>query len=269
MDYSQEPLQKTPFYMTYPMQNLYETEMEYERDMQRMKELYPKEVKRILVCIEDQCDEMEYEGSIMYDESPDRLMIEKLVDRIYEKMKAEGAQPNEGGPEMPNQQMPSERPMMPNQQTPSERPMMPNQQTPSERPMMPNLQMPSERPMMPMTPGQPMTQGQSVTPQMPIPEGATGGTLQMESVDYGWFTPPEGQIPPGQLQAQQVRVMPPPRRPGPGMPPPPPGRPGYPLPPGPWVRPGQNDWMRGLIGVLLSDEMYRRRCRNRRCRRWW
>ena len=31
---------KVPFYMSYPMQNLYLTEMEYEKDMERMKELY-------------------------------------------------------------------------------------------------------------------------------------------------------------------------------------------------------------------------------------
>ena len=120
-----------------------------------------------------------------------------------------------------------------------------------------------------------MTPEQSTMPQTPMPEEMGDGALQMESVDDGWFTPPEGQIPPRQLQAQQVSVMSPPGRPEPGKPgpgrpgKPGPGRPGYPLPPGPWVRLGQNDWMRGLIGVLLSDEMYRRRCRNRRCRRWW
>ena len=54
MDYNQEQffrmqmdVPKMPFYMSYPMQNLYLTEMEYEKDMERMKELYPKEVKTI------------------------------------------------------------------------------------------------------------------------------------------------------------------------------------------------------------------------------
>lgn len=32
---------------------------------------------------------------------------------------------------------------------------------------------------------------------------------------------------------------------------------------------GQNDHLRELIGVILNNEMYRRRCRHRRCRRWW
>ena len=55
---------KVPFYMSYPMQNLYLTEMEYEKDMDRMKELYPRDVSRIMDVIEDECDKMEYEGSL-------------------------------------------------------------------------------------------------------------------------------------------------------------------------------------------------------------
>ena len=42
MDYNQEQffrmqmdVPKMPFYMSYPMQNLYLTEMEYEKDMER------------------------------------------------------------------------------------------------------------------------------------------------------------------------------------------------------------------------------------------
>ena len=84
MDYNQEQffrmqmdVPKMPFYMSYPMQNLYLTEMEYEKDMERMKELYPKEVKTILSYVEDECDKMEYEGSLMFDEYPDRLMLEQ------------------------------------------------------------------------------------------------------------------------------------------------------------------------------------------------
>lgn len=91
VDYNQEqffrtqfPTPKMPFYMTYPMQNLYLTEMEYEKDMERMKELYPREVKTILEYVEDECDKMEYEGSLMFDEYPDRLMLERVIDRIYQ-----------------------------------------------------------------------------------------------------------------------------------------------------------------------------------------
>ena len=82
MEYRDYLFQKTPFYMTYPMQNLYLTEMEYEKDMERMKELYPNEVQQLQKMVEHRCDEMEYEGSRMYDENPDRYMLEREVDML-------------------------------------------------------------------------------------------------------------------------------------------------------------------------------------------
>lgn len=161
MDYNQEDflraqidVPKMPFYMSYPMQNLYLTEMEYEKDMDRMKELYPSGVKRILEIVEEECDKMEYEGSLMFDEYPDRLMLEMVIDRIYQRTKDDGK--------------------------------------------------------------------------------------DMEAEQYwGGMQPPP---------------------PGPGMPPPPGHRP-------PHYDPGNP--LRNLIGVILNNEMYRRRCRHRRCRRWW
>ena len=90
MDYRYQPY-GMPFYMTYPMQNLYLTEMEYEKDMERMKELYPREVKRIQDMVDEECDKMEYEGSLMFDEYPDRMMLEQITDRIADRMReAEG-----------------------------------------------------------------------------------------------------------------------------------------------------------------------------------
>lgn len=80
---------RMPFYMSYPMQNLYLTEMECEKDMERMKELYPKEVTGILEAVEEECDKMEYEGSLMFDEYPDRFMTERIVEHIYEEIASE------------------------------------------------------------------------------------------------------------------------------------------------------------------------------------
>ena len=98
MDYKQEQLfrmqqpyegSKLPFYMAYPMQNMYMTEIEYERDMERMKELYPKDAKDIQRLVEEACDKMEYDGSLMFDEYPDRLMLRRICDQIYQKAKPE------------------------------------------------------------------------------------------------------------------------------------------------------------------------------------
>ena len=155
MDYKYQPypympqmdVNRMPFYMTYPMQNLYLTEMEYEKDMERMKELYPRDVKRILEMVEEECDKMEYEGSLMFDEYPDRMMLEQIADRIAERARAAEA---------------------------------------------------------------------------------------------------------NNMEASQRRDDLPPFRPPVGMPP---GQP--------------RDDLRNLIGVLLNHEMYRRRCRHRRCNRWW
>ena len=120
-----------------------------------MKELYPREVKRILELVEEECDKMEYEGSLMFDEYPDRFMMEQITDRIYKKAR-------------------------------------------------------------------------------------------------------EGEK---QLETEQVSC-PPPFRPPMG-----PKPPGPPMGPPPWN--GPRDDLRSLIGVILTNEMYRRRCRHRRCNRWW
>ena len=87
MEHREDMYYRIPFYMTYPMQNLYLTEMEYEKDMERMKELYPREVKRIQDMVDEECDKMEYEGSLMFDEYPDRMMLEQITDRIAERMR--------------------------------------------------------------------------------------------------------------------------------------------------------------------------------------
>lgn len=93
MDYNQEQFfkmqqagNKVPFYMTYPVQNLYMTELEYEKDMERMKELYPSEARRVQELVEEECDKMEYEGSLMFDEYPDRLMLRRICSRICDKL---------------------------------------------------------------------------------------------------------------------------------------------------------------------------------------
>ena len=77
---------RIPFYMVYPMQNVYLTEMDYEKDRDRMKELYPKEARKIEKIVEEECDKMEYDGSLMFDEYPDRVMLKKLCDKIYDKV---------------------------------------------------------------------------------------------------------------------------------------------------------------------------------------
>lgn len=73
----------TPFYMTYPLMDFYQKEMAYEEDIENMRQAYSPKVMSILELIKDRCDTLEFEGSRMYDEHPDRQMMEQMVQQIY------------------------------------------------------------------------------------------------------------------------------------------------------------------------------------------
>ena len=66
---------KLPYYMAYPMPLLYDDERLDRRDFEYMKSLYPATAKRVLPYIEDECDRMEYDCSMIYDEYPDQLQL--------------------------------------------------------------------------------------------------------------------------------------------------------------------------------------------------
>mgnify|MGYP002520311397 CR=1 FL=1 len=50
-----------------------------KRDLAYMREMYPEQVKTIMRHVEEMCDRMDYEGSMMYDEYPDIMSLEKMV----------------------------------------------------------------------------------------------------------------------------------------------------------------------------------------------
>lgn len=64
----------------------YDNSEEAERDFDYMKQLYPRSSMKIQELIEDTCDRLEYEGSIMFDEYPDRLQISLLAGNIYSQL---------------------------------------------------------------------------------------------------------------------------------------------------------------------------------------
>ena len=89
-------MQKLPYYMVYPMPFVYDDERIEERDMEYMKSLYPDAAKRILPYIEEECDRLEYQCSMMYDEYPDKLQIYLMRRKILEKiLKEEGMESEE------------------------------------------------------------------------------------------------------------------------------------------------------------------------------
>lgn len=79
---------KLPYYMAYPMDlKEYGEEKRDRRDVDYMKSIYPMSAKKILPYVEEECDRMEYEGSMIYDEYPDRLLLYMMAGRIYDRMK--------------------------------------------------------------------------------------------------------------------------------------------------------------------------------------
>lgn len=85
------PTNKTVFPYSYRQVPLfpiygYESWEDSEKDFDYMKQLYPRSTVRIQELIEEACDRLEYEGSIMFDEYPDRLQVSLLAGKIYSQV---------------------------------------------------------------------------------------------------------------------------------------------------------------------------------------
>ena len=78
-----------PFYTTYSNPFLYEGERMQEREFNLMKSYYPRTVQRIQEKIEEECDLLDYEGSRLYDEYPDRYMLYHLCQNIMREVTSE------------------------------------------------------------------------------------------------------------------------------------------------------------------------------------
>lgn len=66
--------------------NLWDSpEQEEERDDRRLRELYPVMARRLQPYVEDVCNYLEYPGSMMYDEYPDRLSLLRKSREVWER----------------------------------------------------------------------------------------------------------------------------------------------------------------------------------------
>ena len=64
----------------------YDNSEDLDRDVDYFRQLYPNTVRSIQSAVDDECDKLEYDGSFMFDEYPDKVTLERIVDRIYERM---------------------------------------------------------------------------------------------------------------------------------------------------------------------------------------
>lgn len=80
---------KMPYYMAYPDLDYIDEERMSNKDIEYMKSLYPRIAKRVLPHIEKECKRLEYEGSLIYDAYPDKVMLSLLCGRVYENILAD------------------------------------------------------------------------------------------------------------------------------------------------------------------------------------
>ena len=57
-----------------------------EKDWGYFRQLYPRNARQILREIDEECDKLEYDGSCMFDEYPDRNYLGRIVDRICDSV---------------------------------------------------------------------------------------------------------------------------------------------------------------------------------------
>ncbi len=76
-----------PFYMAYPLPMYYQEEDTITRDLEYLQQMYPAEAKRYQKIIAETLNQMDYEGSMIYDEYPDKWQLYRLTKIIMDKIK--------------------------------------------------------------------------------------------------------------------------------------------------------------------------------------
>ncbi len=246
----QQNMSKIPFYMAYPMQTVYMEELEYARDLEKLKGMYPKEVRSIQEMVEDECDKMEYEGSLMFDEYPDRLMVNRIVKRIYDASAG-------GAPDIQKFEI-EQCDMGQYEREQYEEGAYEEMQMSIDHAGMNTLPVPENEQALEGFPLEEAPPEASMSEELLMEELPLEGKLmeQRGPGGPGWGPGGPGWGPGGPG--------------GPGWGPGGPGGPGWgPGGPGRPPQPPGNNGLQNLIEVLLFNEMYQRRCRHKRCRRWW
>lgn len=79
MDHADPPVFQGP--------DIFSKQREQEADMERLKSRFPEAALEIQRYVEEECDQMEYDGSLMFDEYPDQLMLRKINTNIYGRVR--------------------------------------------------------------------------------------------------------------------------------------------------------------------------------------
>ena len=65
-----------------------ENTLAYNKDVEYMKQMLPSTLQIIQKAVDDECDQLEYSGSVMFDEYPDKTYLQMIVDKIMLRLTA-------------------------------------------------------------------------------------------------------------------------------------------------------------------------------------
>lgn len=86
MDYRHRVI---PFYMAYQTPWMLREEDSVLKDLEYLQQMYPAQAKKYQTKIAEVVDRMDYEGSMIYDEYPDKWQLQRLAETILEIMQRE------------------------------------------------------------------------------------------------------------------------------------------------------------------------------------
>ena len=82
-----------PFYMAYPLPMYYQQEDSVTRDLEYLQQMYPAQARKFQKIIAEMLNHIDYEGSMIYDEYPDKWQIYRFTQMIVDKIKNEEEEP--------------------------------------------------------------------------------------------------------------------------------------------------------------------------------
>ena len=85
-----------PYYMSGSMPYFMNEEDSVRRDLEYLQQLYPAQVKKLQTRVSDILDKMDYEGSLIYDEYPDKWQLYRLKDSVVTVLRQEESREDEG-----------------------------------------------------------------------------------------------------------------------------------------------------------------------------
>lgn len=81
-----------------------EMEKEEQKDIEYWRQMYPEKVRKIQQYVIEMCDREDYDDSFIYDEYPDPVSVQNMVQQIWERMQEDRMFQDEN--EMKNQEQP-------------------------------------------------------------------------------------------------------------------------------------------------------------------